>query len=219
LRPRDRFATLRAMAQITLDGDRRGLDGFPAGFTVLGRDDLGDVLAADAKGVVWSFPHGGGDWTSRIRAFASTALLHEHVAFQRHFAPPAADEPTDALKARKQALEAWRKGRRSAPYSLDASKAAIETLREELADRRFHASKRGRGLAACQELGQRCEQALRAAGALGEWIARAAAADGSALGVMGDFAPPWTEARVRALLAPLVGPRELRLLPRPRPKP
>ncbi len=207
------------MSQITLDDGRDGLAGFPDGFTVVGRDDLGDVLAADAKGVVWQFPHGNGDWTSRLRAFATTALLHEHVAFQGHFAPPAADEPTDALKARKQALEAWRKGRRGAPYSLDASKAALEALREELADRRFHASKRGRGLAACRELGVRCEQALRAAGAVGDWFARPAEGDGSALGVMGDFAPPWTEARVRELLAPLVGARELRLRERPKPKP
>ena len=152
------------MSQITLDDGRDGLAGFPADFTVVGRDDLGDVLAADAQGVVWQFPHGNDDWTSRLRAFATTALLREHVAFQCHFAPPAADEPTDALKARKQAIEAWRKGRRGAPYSLDASKAALEELREELADRRFHASKRGRGLAACRELGLRCEEALRAAG-------------------------------------------------------
>jgi hypothetical protein len=207
------------MSQITLDDGRDGLAGFPAGFTVVGRDDLGDVLAADAQGVVWQFPHGGGDWTSLLRAFATTALLHEHVAFQRHFAPPAADESTDTMQVRKQAIEAWRKGRRGAPYSLDASKAALEALREELADRRFHASKRGRGLAACQELGLRCEQALRAAGAVGEWFARAAEGDGSALGVMGDFTPPWTEARVRELLAPLVGARELRLRQRPKPKP
>jgi hypothetical protein len=36
---------------------------------------------------------------------------------------------------------------------------------------------------------------------------------------MGDFTPPWTEARVRELLAPLVGARELRLRQRPKPKP
>lgn len=207
------------MGRITLDPRRDGLAGFPSGFEVVGRDDLGDVLAVDGEGVVWNIAHGAGDWHDRSKAFDSVQLLHEHIACQHHFEVPPADLDLPALLARKQAIEAFLKGRRGAPYSRDAGKAALEDLREAIADRRFWSSKRGRGLAACQELGHRCEQVLRDAGATGEWTCRAMAGDGSVLGVMGDFTPPWTEARVRELLAPLVGAHELRLLPRPQPKP
>ncbi|MBM3972775.1 MAG: hypothetical protein FJ301_01565 [Planctomycetes bacterium] len=207
------------MGRITMDARRDGLDGFPSEFEVVGRDDLGDVLAIDGKGKVWTFAHDAGDWHDRSKAFDSVQLLHEHIACQRHFEVPPADLDLPALLARKQAIEAFLKGRRGAPYSRDAGKTALADLREEIADRRFWSSKRGRGLAACQEAGMRCDQLLRDAGAPGEWMCRAVSGDGSVLGVMGDFTPPWTEARVRELLAPLVGARELRLLPRPQPKP
>lgn len=207
------------MGRITMDARRDGLDGFPSEFEVVGRDDLGDVLAIDGKGKVWTFAHDAGDWHDRSKAFDSVQLLHEHIACQRHFEVPPADLDLPALLARKQAIEAFLKGRRGAPYSRDAGKTALADLREEIADRRFSSSKRGRGLAACQEAGMRCDQLLRDAGAPGEWMCRAVSGDGSVLGVMGDFTPPWTEARVRELLAPLVGARELRLLPGPQPRP
>lgn len=207
------------MGRITMDARRDGLDGFPSEFEVVGRDDLGDVLAIDGKGKVWTFAHDAGDWHDRSKAFDSVQLLHEHIACQRHFEVPPADLDLPALLARKQAIEAFLKGRRGAPYSREAGKTALADLREEIADRRFSSSKRGRGLAACQEAGMRCDQLLRDAGAPGEWMCRAVSGDGSVLGVMGDFTPPWTEARVRELLAPLVGARELRLLPGPQPRP
>ena len=206
------------MSRITLDTRRDGLDGFPSGFEVVGRDDLGDVLARDGEGRIWVFAHDAEGWDDRSKAFDSAQRLHEHVACQHHFEAPAADLDLAALRARKAAIEAFLKDRRGAPYSRDAGKAALAELREAIAERRFWSSKRGRGLAACQELGQRCDQLLRDAGVSGEWTCRAVSGDGSVLGVMGDFTPPWTEARVRELLAPLVGAHELRLLPRPQPK-
>lgn len=203
------------MGRITLDPRRDGLAGFPSGFEVVGRDDLGDVLAVDGEGVVWAFAHGAGGWDDRSKAFDSARLLYEHIACQRHFEVPPADLDLAALLARKQAIEAFVKGRRGAPYSRDAGKAALADLREAIAERRFRSSKRGRGLAACQELGQRCERLLRDAGAPGEWTCRAMAGDGSVLGVMGTFEAPWTEARILALLAPHAGRRALRCVPKP----
>jgi hypothetical protein len=50
-------------------------------------------------------------------------------------------------------------------------------------------------------------QLLRDAGALGTWMVRAHVSNRRALRVMVDFAPPWTEARVRELLQPLFGDR------------
>jgi DNA ligase-1 len=58
------------------------LTGFPADHTPIARDDLGDVLAADAAGVVWCFAHGMGAWTSRTKAFVSVAAMHEYLAGQ-----------------------------------------------------------------------------------------------------------------------------------------
>jgi hypothetical protein len=203
------------MSRITLNDSTTGYEGFPNGFTIVGHDDLGDPIAVDGDGVVWAFQHGAGNWDTRGKAFDSVRLLHEHIACQHHFEAPTDDLDLDALKRHKQAIETFLKGRRGAPYSRDAGKAALEDLREAIADRRFWSSKRGRGLAACQALGQRCEQLLRDAGAPGEWLCRAMADDGSVLGIMGPFAPPWTEARVLALLEPLAGGRQLRCVPRP----
>jgi hypothetical protein len=206
------------MGTITLDDDPDGLGTFPAGHRVVGRDDLGDVLAVDAKGRVWCFAHGTGDWTSaRTLAFASVALLHEHVAFQRQLEPPSSDAGVDALRARATAIERFVKGREGAPYSRQAAAAALAELRERIADERFRDSKAGRALAACQAVGLQCERALREAGAAGQWICRAAAPDGTVLAVRGDFAAPWTAERVTALLRPLAGSRELKLVQWPAP--
>jgi hypothetical protein len=205
------------MSRITLDGSSAGHAGFPEGFRILGHDELGDPIAVDDHGVVWVFAHGAGDWDHKTKAFASEQLLHEHIACQHHFEVPTADLDLDSLKQHKHAIETFLKGRRGAPYSLEAGRAALADLREAIADRRFWSSKRGRGLAACQALGLRCEQALRDAGAPGEWMCRAMAGDGSVLGIVGPFDPPWTEARVLALLEPLAEGRQLRCRPRPRP--
>jgi hypothetical protein len=205
------------MSRIILDDSTTGYEGFPNGFTIVGHDDLGDPIAVDGDGVVWAFQHGAGNWDTRGKAFDSVQLLHEHVACQHHFEVATADLDLEALKQRKQAIEVFLKGRRGAPYSRDAGKAALEVLREEIADRRFWSSKRGRGLAACQELGQRCDRVLRDAGVPGEWMCRAMAGDGSVLGIVGPFEPPWTEARVLALLGPLADGRQLRCQPRPKP--
>jgi hypothetical protein len=204
------------MSRITLDGSSAGYTSFPNGFRIFGHDDLGDPLAVDDHGVVWVFAHGAGDWEHKTKAFESEQLLHEHVACQHHFEVPTADLDLEELKQRKQAIETFLKGRRGAPYSRDAGKAALEDLREAIADRRFWSSKRGRGLAACQELGQRCDQVLRDADVPGEWMCRAMAGDGSVLGIIGPFEPPWTEARVLALLEPLADGRRLRCQPRPK---
>lgn len=195
------------MTTIRLDSDRDGLPGFPAEFTVLGRDDLGDVLASDGNGKVWLFPHGHGDWHEHSVAFASRAQLDAYVAFQHWFATDdtAADLPT--LQAKQQALRAFRKSQAQAPYTRDAVDGALGSLRDEIADRRWHASAKGKQLAARQELGLRCEQALRDAGAPGTWLVRAHASNGRALVAMGNFTAPWTEAEVRAVLQPLLGER------------
>jgi hypothetical protein len=208
-------ARLGAVSRITLDGSRDGLASFPPELTVVGRDDLGDVLAADAAGEVWAYEHGTGDWSRRSLAFATIALLHEHVAFQHHFELPPADADVRALVARERAIQQFAAGRKGAPYSRRAAHGALESLAPAIADQRFWSSKTGRGLAECQALGQRCEQALRDAGAPGQWIARAAAPDGSVLGVVGDYEPPWTEQRVAVLLEPLLGERRVKLLRRP----
>ena len=205
------------MGRITLDSGREDLGAFPASFEVVARDDLGDVLAVDAKGKVWNFAHGAGDWERRTLAFATVALLHEHIAFQDRFALPPYDADLAALHERKNAIEAFLEDRSAAPYSEEDADAALEQLRSEIADRRFWSSRRGKGLAECQELGQRCEQALRAAGAPGQWISRAQVGDGRVLGVVGDFAPPWTEQRVTELLTPLIGKHKLVCKKRPPP--
>lgn len=207
------------MSRITLDPSRNGLAGFPDEFTVVGRDDAGDVIALAADGTVWAFLHGAGDWQTRSLAFATEAQVHAHVAFQDHFDPPLVGADVATLRARKRAIQEFAKQLKCAPYTQQAARAALETLREEIEDRAFRSSKAGRGLAACQALAQRCEQALREAGATGDWLVRAAAPDGSKLAAMGDFAPPWTSERVRALLAPLLDGRPLLCSERPRTKP
>ncbi|HEX6812538.1 MAG TPA: hypothetical protein VF384_13010 [Planctomycetota bacterium] len=199
------------MTWIRLDSSREGLAAFPDGYTVVGTDQLGDVLAADASGKVWHFPHDTSrvPWQDRWPAFDTMELLHEHVAFQSNFEPPAHDEDLPALQARKQAIQRFVKGRRGAPFTRRAAQSALESLREEIEDKRFHASKKGRALAECQALGQRCEQTLRDAGSSAAWICRSAAPDGSVLAVMGAFEPPWTEQRVTGLLTPLLAKRKL----------
>lgn len=192
------------MTWIRKTKSRAGLAGFPAEFTPIGRDDLGDPLAVDAAGHVFRFVHGAGDWQARELAFGSMGELERFVRFQRTLAIPADAELAD-LQARKRSIESYVKSLRRAPYARDAARAALEQLREALADRRFAASKRGQSIAARQELGQRCEAALQAAGAPGNWLVRAHSEKQLALVVMGPIGAEWSEARVRALLQPLLG--------------
>lgn len=193
------------MTKITLDDGTDGLDGFPAGFTPVGRDDLGDPLAVDAAGKVWSFAHGRGDWSARSPAFESVEALRAFVAFQSRLETP---EPADvaALRARREEVESFRKANPRSPFAREAARAALEELKEALADARFASSARGRGLAARQALGARCEQALREAGVPGAWLVRAHASDARALVVVGTPSGTWDEAAIRKLLAPLVEP-------------
>ena len=207
------------MGRITLHASRDGLGAFPEELQVVGRDDLGDVLAVDAMGQVWCFAHGTGDWrTAASLAFATRTRMHEHLAFQEHFAAPAPEEDLASLRRRKEAIEQFRKGRKDAPYSRRAADSALEDLRSQIADRRFWASKQGQSLSARQAIGRRCEEALRAAGAPGEWTCRAIPTDAETLGVQGAFEPPWTTERVAGLLQPLIGPLRLRFFERGRPK-
>jgi hypothetical protein len=205
------------MGRITLDDGRDGLGAFPDQYRVVGRDDLGDVLAVDAQGKVWCFAHGSGDWQQKTAAFDTVARMHEHIAFQQHFESPDRDEDLDALRARKAAIEQFMKGRRDAPYSRRDADGALDDLRTGIEDRRFWASKKGQSLTARQALGARCDQALRDAGAPGVWTCRALADDAKALGVQGTFDPVWTQERVTALLQPLVGALHLRFFERGRP--
>lgn len=195
------------MAMLTLDTSRAGLPGFPADHTPIARDDLGDVLAEDAAGVVWCFAHGMGDWTSRTKAFASVAAMHEYLAGQADCGLVDAEAALEDLQARKLRLEAMKKSLRSSPYARDAAAEALADLREAITDRRFWQSKRGQNLKARQDLAVRCEQALRDAGVPGDWMVRAQGQDSNRIGVRGPFVPPWDEARVLALLGPLVEPR------------
>lgn len=173
------------------------------------------MFAVDGVGTVHCFAHGSGDWAAaRSLAFGSLERLLEHVAFQEQFEPPPHDADLAALQARKAAIEQFMKGRRDAPYSRCVADEALADLREAIAERRFAASKKGSTLAATQALGQRCEQALREAGAPGDWLCRAAGPDGRALAVMGNFKEPWTTERVAELLRPIVGAHPVRWLPR-----
>ena len=139
------------MGRITLHASRDGLGAFPEELQVVGRDDLGDVLAVDAMGQVWCFAHGTGDWrTAASLAFATRTRMHEHLAFQEHFAAPAPEEDLASLRRRKEAIEQFRKGRKDAPYSRRAADSALEDLRSQIADRRFWASKQGQSLSARQ---------------------------------------------------------------------
>lgn len=191
------------MTFITLTDDRGGLSGFPVGFTPVGRDDLGDVLASDLEGRVWVFPHGAGDWTRKTPAFASVQDLARFVAFQAKLEIPTSAS-LDALRSLKAEVEAFVKGLRQAPYAREAARECLASLREEIADKRFAGSRRGKSLAARQELGQRCDEALRAAGAPGQWIVRPHSERSQALVVMGPVSAEWNEQRLRAVLQPLL---------------
>lgn len=70
------------MTWIRWDAERGGLEGLPAEFVPVARDALGDVLAHDASGAVFCFPHGTGTWQARERAFASLEQLRSYVEFQ-----------------------------------------------------------------------------------------------------------------------------------------
>jgi len=175
----------------------------------VGRDEVGDVVAVDEVGVVWCFAHGAGDWKGKVKAFADEGQLQQFVAFQHELEPPKDDESLDELRARRKRIEAWMRGRRGAPFARDAVRAAIDDLKERIEDLRFSSSKRGRSIAARQELGQRCEAALAEAGANGRWMVRAHAENPRALIVVGPFAEPWTHAAVIELLQPLVDGCEL----------
>ena len=191
------------MSFITLDKRRDGLAGFPSGYEPLGHDDCGDPLAVDEDGKVWSFQHGGGDWQTRSLAFETVGQLEDYVAFQSSFVIHE-DESLDDLRDRKRRIEQFGRQQRRAPFTVRSVAEVLAELREELADRRFKSSKRGRSLESRQALGQRCEQALREAGAPGEWMIRAHVDQERALVVLGRFVEPWTEPKVRALLSPLL---------------
>ncbi len=204
------------MSSLVLDDRRDGLAGFPDDFRPVARDGQGDVLAVDARGKVWLFEHGRGAWSDPTPAFASLEQLHEFHAIQAEL-EAAEDEPLDALVARERRLRDFARKLRGAPFAKLALSTALDTLRECIKDRRFWSSPRGAGLAARhQELGRRCEQALRDAGAPGDWLVRAHADDPRALVVVGPFTEPWTSARITETLQPLLAGR-LHLLCRPFP--
>jgi hypothetical protein len=193
------------MTRITRRDDRAGLDGFPAEFTPVGHDDLGDVLAVDAKGRVLVFAHGMGDWNRRLPAFASLAQLERYVAFQDRLRAPDDDEDLATLQQRKREVEAFGKEMRGAAYAREEVRALLADLREHIADWRWHASKAGRALAHRRQVSAACEQALRAAAADDRWMVRPHVDQDDAVCVVGDFTGAWREARVRELLLPVAG--------------
>lgn len=196
------------MSRIQLTDDRSGLDGFPEQFTPIGRDEFGDILARDEQGRVWSFAHGEGSWSEKLLAFASTADLLEYVSFQPQLVLPE-EANLSQLRARKAELEAFIKGKRNAPYAREAVQATLEDLRERISDERWRTSKRGQSILVRQELGKRCDHALREAGAQGTWMVRPHVDLDQAMVVAGPLEAPWDEARVRELLLPLVGKFQL----------
>ena len=204
------------MTRLTLDDSREGLADFPDSFQPVARDDGGVVLAVDTAGVLWCFAHGMGSWSSRTRAFDSSASMHDYIANQADLDLIEPEETIEALQARKARVAALKQRLRSSPYARDATRQLLEELREAIADRRFWQSKRGKSLAARQAIGVRCKQALHEACVPGEWIVGAQGPDSNLIGVYGPFVEPWTEARVLELLAPLVdGPFELRCFATP----
>jgi hypothetical protein len=203
------------MSFLVLDDRRDGLAGFPDDFRPVARDGQGDVLAVDGRGKVWLFEHGRGAWGDPTSAFASLEQLHEFHAIQAEL-EAAVDEPLEALVAREVRLREFARKLRGAPFAKLALSTALEELRERIKDLRFWTSPRGAGLAARQQLGQRCEQALRDAGAPGDWLVRAHADDPRALVVVGPFIEPWSAARVTETLQPLLAGR-LHLICRPLP--
>lgn len=176
---------------------------FPEGYQPIARDDSGNPLAIDGQGKVWLFQHGAGDWGQKTLAFASESRLREYIAFQREFEIPDG-EPLDALLDRRKRIEAFVK-RVGAPHVKLTARQVLAELREEIEDRRFWKSGRGASIAERQRLGQRCEEALCAGGAPGRWMVRAHHEEPGALVVIGRFAAPWTEAKVRGLLEPILG--------------
>jgi hypothetical protein len=203
------------MSFLVLDDRRDGLAGFPDDFRPVARDGQGDVLAVDARGKVWLFEHGRGTWSDPASAFRSLEQLREFHAFQAELEGPE-DEPLDDLVAREVRLRDFARKLRGAPFAKLALSTALDELRERIKDLRFWSSPRGAGLAARQELGRRCEQALRDAGAPGDWLVRAHTDDPRALVVVGPFTEPWNSYRVTQLLQPLLSGR-LHLLCRPMP--
>lgn len=202
------------MTHLTLTNDRSGLDGFPAGFTPVGRDDFGDTMAVDQKGVVYSFAHGMGDWSSKTKSFASVEAMQRYVAFQSKLQIP--DElDLESLKIRKQELAAFAKEMTGSNYAREEIREAISAVRDRIADLRFASSKLGRSIAERRELGVRCEQALRDAGAPGEWMVRPHVDEPMAVLVVGSFASPWDEPRVLQVLRPVAGKYELVCRKRP----
>ncbi|MBK8099564.1 MAG: hypothetical protein IPK26_20840 [Planctomycetes bacterium] len=156
------------MTRITLTNDRSGIDGFPAAFTPVGHDGYGDVIAVAGNGKVFAFPHGNGDWQTRSPAFVSMAQLERYVAFQDQLEVPV-DAGLEPLKQRKVALQAFAKEMRGSAYARDEVQAALATVKDAIADQRWSTSKPGRALAHRKEVSSVCEDALRAAGVVGNW--------------------------------------------------
>lgn len=201
------------MTWIRWDAERRGLEGLPAGFVPVARDALGDVLAHDASGAVFCFPHGTGSWQPRERAFASLDQLRSYVEFQGELEIPDSLDLA-GLRAKKLRLEAFAKSLPRAPYAKDAIGAVLATLREAIAEQRSAQSKSGRDRTARQELSLRCEAALRAAGHPGDVVVRPHLQPG-VLAVMACFEQPWTQARVQQVLQLLLGAYRLEFCARP----
>lgn len=193
------------MTFLTLEESDHGWPGLPAGHRPVARDDLGDLLTVDEAGGVRLFQHGMG-MPSPQKAFASLEQMHAYMAFQEQLNCPSAAS-LDELKARKERVVAFGKSLRGAPYAKAAVRDALSDLREAIADAWFAQSKRGRGIAERQVLGARCEQALRDAGVPGGWTVRAHVSIANGLVAMGPCEAPWTEATIRAALAPLLGER------------
>jgi len=201
------------MTWIRWDAERGGLEGLPAEFVPVARDALGDVLAHDASGAVFCFPHGTGTWQARERAFASLEQLRSYVEFQGELEIP---ESLDlaGLRAKKQRLEAFAKSLPRAPYARSAIGAVLTNLREAITELRSAQSKAGRDLTSRQELSRRCEAALRAAGHTDEVVVRPHLQPG-VLAVMASFEQPWTQVRVQEVLQPLLGSCRLEFCVRP----
>jgi hypothetical protein len=155
-----------------------------------------------------------GDWSSKTKAFASMDAMQRYVAFQPQLEIPH-DLELESLQRRKLELEAFAKEMVGSNYARQELREAIAELRDQIADLRFASSKQGRSIAERQELGRRCEQALRDAGAAGEWMVRPHVDRPMAVVVVGAFAAPWDESRVVAVLRPVAGKYELVCCRRP----
>lgn len=202
------------MTYVTQTNDRSGLDDFPSAFTPVGHDDLGDTMAVDAKGVVFCFAHGMGDWSTKTKAFASMYAMQRYVAFQSKLDLPH-DLDLEALKQRKLELEAFAKEMTGSSYAREEIRETISEVRERIADLRFASSKQGRSIAERHAVGRLCEQALRDAGVPGEWMVRPHVDKPKAVLVVGTFAAPWDEQRVVEVLRPVAGKYEVVCFKRP----